>query len=173
MAEPQSPSGGLTDEAALSCCSDADPSTKVGAGPKGTDPRAPLGRDRAAFYPTPSRRRCRSAGLGLADGSVLGRGIMVFDGAMVGPAKCGGIRCLSWFQRLRPCFELACLCCDGGWKPGQPGVRFPKSWVAKAHENSSFRTPRNRFHDACLVPVLPSLVFPYHPDSSLNSCKLI
>uniref|UniRef100_Q04760-2 Isoform 2 of Lactoylglutathione lyase n=1 Tax=Homo sapiens TaxID=9606 RepID=Q04760-2 len=28
MAEPQPPSGGLTDEAALSCCSDADPSTK-------------------------------------------------------------------------------------------------------------------------------------------------
>uniref|UniRef100_H0WXD7 Aldoketomutase n=1 Tax=Otolemur garnettii TaxID=30611 RepID=H0WXD7_OTOGA len=28
MAEPQPASGGLTDEAALSCCSDADPSTK-------------------------------------------------------------------------------------------------------------------------------------------------
>ncbi|EPY76598.1 hypothetical protein CB1_001402001 [Camelus ferus] len=33
MAEPQPASGGLTDEAALSCCSDPDPSTKVGAEP--------------------------------------------------------------------------------------------------------------------------------------------
>lgn len=30
MAEPQPASSGLTDEAALSCCSDPDPSTKVG-----------------------------------------------------------------------------------------------------------------------------------------------
>lgn len=30
MAEPQPASSGLTDEAALSCCSDQDPSTKVG-----------------------------------------------------------------------------------------------------------------------------------------------
>lgn len=30
MAEPQPASSGLTDETALSCCSDPDPSTKVG-----------------------------------------------------------------------------------------------------------------------------------------------
>lgn len=33
MAEPQLASSGLTDEAALACCSDPDPSTKVGAVP--------------------------------------------------------------------------------------------------------------------------------------------
>lgn len=33
MAEPQPASGGLTDQAALGCCSDPDPSTKVGAEP--------------------------------------------------------------------------------------------------------------------------------------------
>lgn len=32
MAEPQPASSGLTDETALSCCSDPDPSTKVGDG---------------------------------------------------------------------------------------------------------------------------------------------
>lgn len=33
MAEPLPASGGLTDEAALGCCKDPDPSTKVGAEP--------------------------------------------------------------------------------------------------------------------------------------------
>ena len=42
MAEPQPASGGLTDEAALSCCSDPDPSTKVGAEPNSPESRPPL-----------------------------------------------------------------------------------------------------------------------------------
>lgn len=45
MAEPQPLSGGLTDQAALGCCSDPDPSTKVG-----TEPTSPeLGPQRGAF----------------------------------------------------------------------------------------------------------------------------
>lgn len=44
MAEPQPASGGLTDQAALGCCSDPDPSTKVGAEPFSPESRGPAWR---------------------------------------------------------------------------------------------------------------------------------
>ena len=84
MAEPQPASGGLTDEAALSCCSDPDPSTKVGVepnfpesgpplrgaagAPRGSSSRAQPGRAWAGWFELwtwiSSGHRCSSARLG-------------------------------------------------------------------------------------------------------------
>lgn len=78
MAEPQPASGGLTDQAALGCCSDPDPSTKVGAEPISPESGASvtlLGSKERADSPgsakpgsdwirTPFDRPCNSVSLG-------------------------------------------------------------------------------------------------------------
>lgn len=64
MAEPQPLSGGLTDQAALGCCSDPDPSTKVG-----TEPTSPeLGPQRGAFVVPGGSRSLGSARAGFEPG---------------------------------------------------------------------------------------------------------
>lgn len=89
MAEPQPASGGLTDQAALGCCSDPDPSTKVGAepispesGPKDrADPRAQPGPARTGFEP----HAAACATLSAWDGPKWAgeRGLMVCNGGSV------------------------------------------------------------------------------------------
>lgn len=80
MADPQPASGGLTDQAAFSCCSDPDPSTKVGAEPPSPEsgpPRGPIGVQRGSRFPgsarpstdwirTPLNHLCSSARFGRA-----------------------------------------------------------------------------------------------------------
>lgn len=128
MAEPQPASSGLTDETALSCCSDPDPSTKVGDGGlllgdwSGPEALALLGEILTRSG------RCLQVRLLTAQRSELGAGKRAKEasgGVCVGDSAEGSPSSESYLKTCNPpvCGEFVYFV-HGVLKPGRHRVRF-------------------------------------------------